>query len=354
MNGKPDTWLILTPGFPKDESDSTCLPLQQALVKTLQQMVQPVQLIVISFQYPFEQKEYRWQGIPVFAIGGKNRGGLYRRLTWQRVNRQLSTLQNTTNIRGIFSFWCGETALIASRFAKAAGIRHYCWICGQDARAMNKLVKKIKPRADELVALSDFIANEFEKNHAIRPAHTIPPGIDESLFMANEGSRVIDLLAAGSLLPLKQFDRLIALVAALKDQFPGLRTAIAGDGPERKKLETLIRSQRLENNIQLTGELPHAELLRLMQRTRIFIHPSAYEGFGVVQIEALYAGAQVVSFVQPMKKEIPNWHIVSGMEEMKTKTTGLLQQKENQSGGLFDFSINRCAESFVRLFNEAN
>jgi len=62
-----------------------------------------------------------------------------------------------------------------------------------------------------------------------------------------------------------------------------------------------------------------------MQRAKVFLHPSAYEGFGAVCIEALYAGASVVSFVKPMKASIPNWYIVGSKDAMISITSDLLE-----------------------------
>lgn len=352
MTGKPDTLIILTPGFPSNESDSTCLPLQQSLVKTIQKNNPSLKLFVISFQYPFFRGQYLWNNIPVIAAGGKNKGGIQRRMTWRRVNRELNTIQKTHTITGILSFWCGETALIGKRFADTHHLKHFCWICGQDAKANNRLVKKINPRGDELVALSDFIQREFENNHSIKPRHLIPPGVNSSKFSTSPSERVIDLLAAGSLIPLKQFDLFVDMVAAVHTQFPQIKTAICGEGPERKKLERKIAALGLKDTIQLTGELPHAELLRLMQRTRLFIHPSAYEGFGVVNLEALYAGAQVISFVQPMKNEIPGWHVASSREEMQRIIIQLLQSSKTSPVIPPDLTIEKTADAFMDLLKK--
>jgi glycosyltransferase involved in cell wall biosynthesis len=354
VTGKPDTLIILTPGFPKDESDSTCLPLQQALVKELHKNNPSLRLIILSFQYPFEKKQYQWHGITVISAGGKNKGGIQRRFTWRRIKQSLEKIHTTQHIKGILSFWCGETALIGHRFAAKHRLKHFCWICGQDAKAENKLVKKINPSSDELVALSDFIRDEFEKNHGVRPAHLIPPGVKPELFTQAGDTKVIDLLAAGSLIPLKQFGIFIELVAAILPRFPGIKAAICGEGSERKKLEKQIASSGLSNNILLTGELAHNDLLKLMQRTRLFIHPSSYEGFGLVNLEALYAGAQVISFVQPMQKEIPNWHIVKDREEMKDKITTLLEAAPVAIAGAPDFSIEKTARAFIDLLEITN
>ena len=79
-----------------------------------------------------------------------------------------------------------------------------------------------------------------------------------------------------------------------------VKAVLIGEGPERMKLQSLITALGLQSNISLTGELSHPEVLQWMQRTKIFLHPSSYEGFGVVCIEALHAGAHVISFVKPM------------------------------------------------------
>jgi hypothetical protein len=44
-------------------------------------------------------------------------------------------------------------------------------------------------------------------------------------------------------------------------------------------------------------------------------------------MEALYAGAQVISFVRPMDEEIPGWHIVQTKQEMVDKAIELLAQE---------------------------
>ena len=87
----------------------------------------------------------------------------------------------------------------------------------------------------------------------------------------------------------------------------------------------MIIKEGLEENITLVGELPHAEVLILMQRSRLFLHCPAYEGFGSVCIEALCAGTEVVSFNKPMNENIQRWHIVNGKDEMTEKAISILQ-----------------------------
>ena len=350
MKAKPDTLVILTPGFAKDESDSTCIPFQQSLISAIQEKRPGLQLMILSFQYPFLESVYTWKGITVKSFGGKNKGGVLRWLLWRKIKKELNRLHQQYTIAGILSFWCGECALVGHRFAVKNSLVHRCWIQGQDAKKNNSYVRRIKPEAEELIALSDFIAAEFEKNHGTRPATIIPPGVNTALFEKKETRRPIDILGAGSLIPLKQFDLFIKMVATLKTTYPHLKAAICGDGPEKKKLLLLVEKYNLQETIILTGELPHKEVLQLMQQTKVFWHPSSYEGFGLVCLEALAAGAQVISFVRPMNETIENWTIVSSREEMISKTVTLLD-KGITTKSIVPYSIEQSAEKILYSFS---
>jgi len=347
---KTDTLVILSPGFPANEGDSTAVPAQQVFVRNLKRNFPQLNIIVLAFQYPYSASEYQWSGVTVISFGGRNKGNILRIFNWIRVWRKLRQLKRQYHNIGLLSFWMGECALIGSRFAKMNKLKHCSWILGQDARKENKYPKRIRPNANELIALSDFIQNEFEKNHGIRPQHVILPGIDPKQFAASTNERDIDLLAAGSLIPLKQCDIFIEIVAEIKKQLPGIKAMLIGDGPEKERLKYLITKYQLQPTITLTGELPHPEVLQLMQRTKVFLHPSAYEGFGVVCLEALYGGASVISFVKPMKKDIKNWLVVGTKEEMKQKLLDILQASNGDPSSVLPFLMSKCVEDIVSLF----
>ncbi len=341
---RDETLVILTPGFPKDEADTTCLPLQQSFVRNLKEHYPQLNIIILSFQYPFHKQSYPWFDIPVIPFGGRNRGGFSRLWLHQKINARLKKINKVNKITGLLSFWYDECAFVGKRFADRNNIKHYCWILGQDAKKSNKYIKYLRPEADELIALSDFIQDEFEKNHDIKPKHIIPPGIDIRQFTVSAKERDIDILAAGSLIPLKQYDIFIDIVAEIRKQLPAVKGMLVGNGPEKERLESLIRKLGLQANITLTGELPHSEVLQLMQKTKVFLHSSSFEGFGVVCLEALYAGATVISFVKPMKKEIKNWQIVNTKEEMKEKVLEILQNAGTDHFSMLPFAMSDCVK----------
>jgi hypothetical protein len=52
-----EIFIILSPGFPESEADSTCLPMQQQFVRALKEMYPGLDIVVLTFQYPYHQKE---------------------------------------------------------------------------------------------------------------------------------------------------------------------------------------------------------------------------------------------------------------------------------------------------------
>ncbi|HEY4149547.1 MAG TPA: glycosyltransferase [Chitinophagaceae bacterium] len=350
MESRPDTLVVLTPAFPRDESDSTWVPSQQLFVKTLKASFPQLKVVVLSFFYPDHTSTYFWNDAEVIAFDGMRRRKLQRILLWKDTWKKLKALHRENNIQGIFSFWCGECALIGSWFGRRYHIRHRCWICGQDARKTNKLVKFIRPRPVELVAMSAFLADEFYRNHGIRPQYIIHNAIDPQLFPPAPAERDIDILGVGSLMPLKRYELLVEAVHALQQSLPAIRVIHCGEGEDREKLQALIARYQLENNLSLTGKQSHPDILQLMQRTKVLLHPSSYEGFSTVCLEALYAGAHVVSFCDPVEPHTPHWHIVTTLEEMTRKTLELLQNTGTEYTPVLLHSMDKTVQSVMQLF----
>lgn len=349
MNKHKKTFVILVPGFPENEADSACLPLQQSIVKNIKDAYPALSPIVLSFQYPYFKKKYDWLDIPVISFDGRNKGGLTRLLTRRSIFAALKEIHRSSEIVGLLSFWYGECAYVGKRFADKYGLRHYCWLMGQDAKKKNKYPGILHLKSNELIALSDFLQEEFEKNHGTKPAHVIPPGVDSNQFPSMQPVKDIDILAAGSLIPLKQYSIFIDIVSAIKKQMPGIKGVLVGDGPEKSKLQELITKHDLQSTITLTGELSHPEVLKMMQRAKLFLHTSSYEGFGMVCIEALYAGCEVISFNRVMKEDIERWHIVEDKEEMHRKVYQLLNTL-NEPVKALPFTISQSVDKVIRLF----
>jgi len=344
------TLIILTPGFAKDETDSTCIPLHQNLVLALKKICPGLEIIILSFQYPYITEPYKWHDMTIIPFSGKNKGGLKKLLIRRNVKATFKKINRRQQVIGMVSFWYGECAFVGKKLADRHGIPHFCWLQGQDVKKENKYPGITSLRPDEIIALSDFSKTEFEKNHRLKLFHIITPGIEPGEFDTTPKEKDIDIIAAGSLIPLKQFEVVIAIVAQLKKQLPGIKAIMIGDGPEKQKLQDAIVLNKLQSNIVLTGTLSNTETLAWMQRAKILLHPSFFEGFGVVMIEALYAGCKVISFCEPMNREIENWYIAKSNEEMKELALAILENKSAVNNKVLFSSITDTAEKMLALF----
>jgi glycosyltransferase involved in cell wall biosynthesis len=348
-----NTLVILTPAFPENESATYWVPSQQLMVKSLKENFPELNIIVLAVQYPHHNSTYSWHNVQVISFDGTHKRKLKRLLLWKNIWQTLKNIRRQHNVIGLLSFWCGEAAFFGSHFGKRHGIKHYSWICGQDARETNKWVKFIRPKANELVAMSSSLVREFHKNHGIKPSHIIPNAIVPELFPSSfPQHRDIDLLAVGSLIPLKQFDVFISTVNRLKQDFPNIKAVVCGSGEEKEKLNLLVNKWQLNNNVIMLEATSQETVFELMQRAKLLLHPSSYEGFSTVCLEALYSGAHVISFSRAMDHDIKNWHIAVTEEDIYKKCLALLQNIHLDHERVLLYNMADSAKMFMTLFDQ--
>jgi glycosyltransferase involved in cell wall biosynthesis len=345
--------ILITPGFPENEKDTACLPSIQQFALAIRSNFPSLELIIVSMHYPFEQREYLWNGIRVIAIGGKNKRFFWNLLTRRKTLNALKKIKSEQTIKGLISLWCTDAALMGNQFSLKYGYPHYIWIIGQDAKKDNTLVSKIKPQPEQLIAMSYFLKTEFYKNHGIIPKYTIENGINEAVFPAfNAEERSIHVLGAGSLIPLKNYSLFVELIFELKKTFPLIKSMLIGGGEQFEVLRLKIEELELQNNIQLKGAVSHFETLQFMSQSKIFLHTSTYEGNSTVLMEALYSGCSVVSTCALSERAVPHLYIRSAKKDLTSKLKELLSI-ENQlppSAIIFN-TMNDSAKKIIQLFD---
>lgn len=75
---------------------------------------------------------------------------------------------------------------------------------------------------------------------------------------------------------------------------------VIGDGPEKERIKTLVKSLNLEEQVYLLGKIPDHDLKVIYNTADLFIMPNikvpgTVEGFGIVAIEASAAGLPVIA-----------------------------------------------------------
>jgi glycosyltransferase involved in cell wall biosynthesis len=352
MKNQNKTFIIFSPAFPANETENW-LPSLQSFVRSVNKNFPELNLIVFTFQYPYATKIYLWNKNMIIPFNGMHKNRMGRLLMWMKIFYKVRKIKKQDDIVGIFSQWCGECTFVAKYVSKFLRLKYFCWILGQDARKTNTYVKRICPKASSLIAISDFLVDEFYRSHGIKPQHIIPIGIDTELFGLEPVGKDIDLIGVGSLSFIKQYDLFVEIIAALKNDLPHICATLCGDGEARDQIEVMIKEFSLNKALTVTGLLGHIEALQMMQRAKILLHPSSYEGFGIVCLEALYAGAHVISFVQPMYRDIKNWHIVKTKEEMAEKALELLRNPHTKYESVLAYTNEEAVKKILKSFGYA-
>ncbi len=117
----------------------------------------------------------------------------------------------------------------------------------------------------------------------------------ESPRRAHATCHAFTLLAVGRLHAVKDHAFLVRACARLRDQGLGFECAIAGEGPERHRLEFLIRENRLQDCLTLLGHVPRAQMDSLYRRADVVVLTSRSEGIPLVLMEAMVRGRIVLA-----------------------------------------------------------
>jgi glycosyltransferase involved in cell wall biosynthesis len=105
----------------------------------------------------------------------------------------------------------------------------------------------------------------------------------------------LTLLAVGRLHAVKDHAFLVRACAELHARGVRFECSIAGDGPERRNLESLIRKYGLEERVTLLGHVPREQMDSLYDRADVVVLTSRSEGIPLVLMEAMARGKVVLA-----------------------------------------------------------
>lgn len=157
------------------------------------------------------------------------------------------------------------------------------------------------PYADEVVAVSEGVANDLRSNTSMDQIHVIyNPVVTEGLKQRaeepvnhswfTEDTPVI--LGVGRLVDQKDFPTLIRAFALLRKR-RDVRLVLFGDGDRRSELERLAKELEIDAYVDMPGfvENPYS----YMAKADVFVNSAKHEGFGNVIIEAMACEAPIVA-----------------------------------------------------------
>ena len=162
---------------------------------------------------------------------------------------------------------------------------------------LDRMVCQSQVMLDDLVATVGFPRDKVAVIHNpvdIARIHSLLER-DDDPGPRKTGTAVVELVAAGRLIPAKGFDLLLEALALCAD-LP-LRLTLLGEGPEEETLRGLAASPDLRERVQFAGFVK--DPFPLLAHADAFVLSSRFEGFPNVVLEALACGTAVIATPAP-------------------------------------------------------
>jgi phosphatidylinositol alpha-mannosyltransferase len=170
------------------------------------------------------------------------------------------------------------------------------------SRTVEKVItpytKSIIKYIDVMTAVSKTATN-YVRTITDRKVNIIGNGIDLSKYTPLEKPLVHDdtktIFYVGRLEKRKGIRYLLEAFALLREVHPEFKLLIAGDGPERTKLENFVKDNNIKK-VEFLGFIDEPRKLRLLRQSDLFCSPALYgESFGIVLLEAMASGCVTVA-----------------------------------------------------------
>ncbi len=151
-------------------------------------------------------------------------------------------------------------------------------------------------KSQAIVVPSIFLKEVFEQYH--KSAVVIPNVLDKALFFQDKTSQVNEqphFIVTRNLEAIYDVATTVRAFALIVKVFPCAKLSIAGTGPEKQALISLINDLKLTGSVNFTGRLAPKEMAKLYQQADVMLNASTVDNTPNSIIEALACGTPVVS-----------------------------------------------------------
>ncbi len=168
-------------------------------------------------------------------------------------------------------------------------------------RLLGTWLKRNLKRFDRIFSVSAPAARFAKDSFKIKTT-VLPNVVDLSFFHSVSGYKKyadgsINIVFLGRLVERKGCSHLLNALELLHSErrLEGVRVLICGKGPLRSELEKYVVSHHLTKIVRFTGYVSEEEKARYLKSANLAVFPSTGgESFGIVLLEAMAAGSQVV------------------------------------------------------------
>lgn len=165
-------------------------------------------------------------------------------------------------------------------------------------------------QADAVISVSQGTRNEVLEHYHLDPSrvHVIYNGVDVEVFRRTDPAPALEKYAIPSHRPYLLFvgritrqKGVVHLVRALREVDSGLNAVLCAGAPDTERIREEVESeigrlqQEREGVFWIREMVPIPDLVRLYSGAALFVCPSIYEPFGIINLEAMAAGCPVVA-----------------------------------------------------------
>ncbi|XOV66539.1 MAG: glycosyltransferase family 4 protein [Fluviicola sp.] len=300
---------------------------------------------IITLQYPFVREPYQWNNISVYPLNGANKK-VNQLFLAKKAIQHAKKVHEKKPVDVVHAFWLNRATEIAQKIAIALNVPLLATAMGQEMRNPNRRLPRWRNASFPIVSISGFQSDAL-RNVGIRPKSIIPWGVEGVVASKKD----VDLICVGSLIPLKNVAYFLELCAELKSHSNDFRAIVLGDGPERKHLEIQIQDYNLKPNVQLLGSLSYKETQQWIARSKVLVHASSFEGFGMVIIEALANETLVLATPVGIAKELEIPHLI-GDPKLDVAMLQMLLRANRPDKQLFP--IEETVTAYINLYESVS
>lgn len=117
----------------------------------------------------------------------------------------------------------------------------------------------------------------------------------------------ITLAFCGRMVTQKGVDDFVHVCRTMQGRMKHFQAVMIGGGPELERLKGIVEREQL--SITIAGYVDDKAKFDLLSRAKLFVFPSAEEGWGIVIAEALAVGTPVVAYELPVYASVFGEHI---------------------------------------------
>ena len=218
----------------------------------------------------------------------------------------------------VFSTWLYPDGVVAAKLAETCGLPSWIMVLGTDVRHLDHSPRRAGlleacRKAGGIICVCRSLADRLTAA-GVDPAkvHTVPNGVDKSLFHYRPKSEAVQRLATsfssgrvvlfvGNLVQVKGPDIMLQAFAKAARSFSALpnsrkpKLVTVGDGPMRKHLQRQAVELGVGDMVTFLGNRPHDETALWMNAADCLCLTSRGEGMPNVVLEALASGLPVVA-----------------------------------------------------------